>query len=225
MKTTNRHRILLIAILILSSGLLQAKSIDTVSIHFSFNDVVVSETSKRYIDSLVKEKILIPGGKLTILGYADYVGDNKYNYALSQSRANNVMEYLISSGFGKSDVKVCVGKGKIERMSTKNEGYARDRKVQIIMEKLPEADRVEKNGESISFVSLTDITNATENDVIPLDNILFETGSYEIVKSSLHDLILLVKFLKTNPSVAVQIEGHICCGGWGGVDHRIRTPE
>ena len=33
-------------------------------------------------------------------------------------------------------------------------------------------------------------------------------------------LATLAGFLKTNPSVEIQIEGHICCGGWKGFGKR-----
>ena len=179
---------------------------DTFQVHFAFNESKLSKQAEDQIDQLIFKDALIHGQKLIVLGYADYVGDTGYNNKLSSLRAKNVQNYLVASGFDEKDIKICIGKGKIERTDIKgNEGYQPDRKVEIIIDRSQAGNL--KNKVDSGFLSSSSIK---VNETYRL-NILFEKASSVFAKNSDLQLEYLYKFMNDNKTVSVQIEGHICC--------------
>ena len=197
-------KILLIFLLIHFVQLTHAQQADTFQVYFSFNDTKINKQASDYIDNLIFKDMLIHGQKLIVLGYADYVGDNKYNETLSAMRAKNVQEYLVSAGgLDRKDIKLCIGKGKIERAANGKDGYAQDRKVQIIIDRLTDTPA--------RITPHPAMAAAKVNETVSLNNILFEPSTDKILDQSLPELEMLLKFLTDNPTVRIQIEGHICC--------------
>src|SRR6185437_17074915 len=92
-----------------------AKQTDSLQVYFPLNDRNLNNTAKKTIDSLIYNNVLIPGQDLIILGYADYLGSKPYNLSLSKARAENVKSYLEQSGFTKENIRLIIGKGKVER--------------------------------------------------------------------------------------------------------------
>lgn len=177
---------------------------DTLSVHFDLNDARLNKRASGFIDKLIFNDVLIPGQKLILLGFADYLGSNGHNDSLSKARAKNVQDYLIDAGFDKKDITLCIGKGKIERTPVGKNGFGRDRKVQII---------IDRNSPPPSKPAVLDIANAKVNQTIALKNIFFVGGQPIILESSLPELDNLVKTLADNKTIKIQIEGHICCAG------------
>ncbi|MBT6808265.1 MAG: OmpA family protein [Flavobacteriales bacterium] len=68
---------------------------------------------------------------------------------------------------------------------------------------LPEGKQAEK----ISNLEM-DILSETSGGEIILDNVLFETDSYQLIKSSFSELDALLDYLQKNPKVKIHIEGH-----------------
>jgi len=208
------HTKLIMAIFYLCLGFITFGQ-DTFSVHFSFNCANIDVKEKNRIDELIFKDKLIYGQKLIVLGYTDYVGSDKYNDSLSLLRARHVADYLIEMGFDKNDISRCVGKGKIQRDVIENDGNAEDRLVRIIIDNLKSVKPSSStNILSYSHEVYSDLNNLKLNDVLPLDHVLFELSSDKITSESFSELGILLSFLKKNPTIAIQIEGHICCGGW-----------
>src|SRR5690242_11042029 len=118
---------ILLGYLLLSTLNGYSQSKDTFEVFFPFNISKLGKETQEYIDKLIFKDQLIHGDKLIVLGYADFVGGNKYNDTLSMLRAKNVRNYLISAGFEDKDIRLCIGKGKIDRANiTGANGYAPD---------------------------------------------------------------------------------------------------
>ena len=199
---------------------------DTFRVYFSLNNAKIDKQSTRQIDDLIFKDKLVHGQKLVVLGYADYIGDNKYNDVLSRSRAEHVRDYLTAMGLDKNDIELCIGKGKIARAITNKEGHSADRHVAIIIDRRPKAD-IKVKKDSVAKITTKPILPHRElllfdperlkvNDVVPLDHVLFAMASDVLDESSYLELDKLVAFLRANTTVTVRIEGHICCGSWGG---------
>ncbi len=106
---------------------------DTSEIYFDLNAAQMSSTGMRTVDSLRFSKVLAPGHKTMVYGFADYLGDDQYNKTLTAARAKHVKEYLISLGMDPKDIIICEGKGRIVRTPAAGEhGLLKDRKVTII---------------------------------------------------------------------------------------------
>lgn len=196
--------ILFICILSALSGYSQTK--DTFEVYFPFNDPKLAKEAEAYIDQLIFKDTLIHGDKLILLGFADFVGGKGHNDSLSVKRANNVLRYLMNSGFDKSDIRLCIGKGKIDRTGIySRDGYAPDRKVQIIIDRTVLPKPAPKPKESF------DINTLKVNETVALNNILFQPDLPFLLDGSKADLEKIYVFMKDHPSVKIRIEGHICC--------------
>jgi outer membrane protein OmpA-like peptidoglycan-associated protein len=209
--------ILLICYLLFSTFNGYSQSRDTFEVHFPLNISKLGKEEQAYIDRLVFKDQLLHGDKLIVLGYADFVGGSGYNDTLSLTRATNVRNYLVTTGFDEKDIKLCIGKGKIDRTNVKgNDGYAPDRKVQIIIDRVAMA-RKPPPGETTPQAPGTDVqidlSKLEVNQTFALNNIFFKLNSPVILDKSLPDLQRLLDFLHHYPTVHVQIEGHVCCMG------------
>jgi outer membrane protein OmpA-like peptidoglycan-associated protein len=184
------------------------QSKDTFEVYFPLNVSKISKENEAYIDRLVFKDSLLHGDKLIVLGYTDYVGGTGYNDTLSMRRAKNVRNYLISEGLDQNDIKLCMGKGKIDRTNRSGkDGYAPDRKVQIIIDRAVRTPQPEEHPGGL------DIHYLKVDQTIALNNIFFKLNSPVLLDKSQPDLTLLLNFMKQNPNVTIRIEGHVCCMG------------
>jgi outer membrane protein OmpA-like peptidoglycan-associated protein len=203
---------MLVIFLMLNAYLAHSQSKDTFDVYFPFNKPGLTKEATDYIDQLVFKDTLIHGNKLMIVGYADFVGGNAHNDTLSRLRAKNVKDYLASMGFDKDDITLCVGKGKIDRknMGGKN-GYAADRKVEIIIERTaappPKLKGNPKPAEKV------DIGKLAVNQSFSMTNICFEPGSPILLPQSYPILKTLLGYMNQYPTLKIRIEGHVCCIG------------
>jgi len=70
------------------------------TVYFDFDRSTLTPAAKAKLDSLVdiiKNSAAVDS--VTIVGYADRIGSNDYNYRLSQRRAKSVQNYLASRGY------------------------------------------------------------------------------------------------------------------------------
>jgi len=204
---------ILLILCILSAVFGRSQSSDTFNVHFPLNVAKISKESTAYLDKLIFKDQLIHGDKLIVLGYADYVGGSSYNDTLSMLRAKNVRDYLITTGFDEKDIKLCIGKGKIDRANVPGkEGYAPDRKVQIIIDRI-EMSKAHEDTNTGQENDKVDLKHLKVNQTFTLNNIFFKLNSPVLLDKSLPDLNNLLSILKENPSLNIQIEGHVCCMG------------
>ncbi len=213
-------RITIICFLLLVSLSCYSQNKDTFEVYFPFNKSQLTREAENYIDALIFKDTLIHGDRLIVLGYADYVGSTGYNDSLSRLRAKNVCNYLINSGFEKTDIKLMMGRGKVERNGlTSKDGYATDRKVQIIIDHSPQLTIIAPpkptvlKQPAVMPQERIDITKLKVNEAFALNNIIFQPGLPVLERESEPDLARLYDFLVQNASVRIRIEGHVCCMG------------
>lgn len=189
---------ILICLLLLPAVQSYCQGADTFDVHFALRETSLTKTNADYLDKLIKQSKIKPGQPLMLLGYADYRGTPAHNDTVSTERANSVQAYLVAKGFDKNDITQCLGKGQIARPGmTGKEGYAPDRKVQIITQ----------------GTTKMNIKELKVNETVNLKNIFFEGGLPDIAQSSMPELENLLNFLNQNKKVTIQIEGHVCCKG------------
>ena len=192
----------------------EAQTADTFNVYFPFNHYKIESQAEAKIDSMIFKDVLIHGQKLIILGYADVVGGKQHNDSLSLLRAKSVADYLISSGFDRKDITLCAGRGQIMRANIRKEGYAEDRKVQIVIDRTIQVAVIRKKDTQIVHRDLGNVLKSLkENETVALNNILFVPGEAILEPTSYPELENLFRFLDENKKVAIRIEGHICCHG------------
>ena len=81
-------------------------------VHFAYDDATVRDEDKAALDRFSKVVTkYYPGSVITVEGFADPAGSQKYNLDLSKRRAGSVQSYLSSTG-GVTDEIRAVGYGK-----------------------------------------------------------------------------------------------------------------
>ena len=113
-------------------------------VHFAFNDATVRTEDAAALDrfaNVVSKHY--NGAKVTVEGFADPAGSNRYNVALSQRRAESVKAYVASKGLDASLINT-VGYGETRQVSKgawgDQPGAELNRRVVFVIESPANAD-------------------------------------------------------------------------------------
>jgi peptidoglycan-associated lipoprotein len=111
-------------------------------VNFAFDDATVRTDDAPVLGRFAKVvQKYYPGSKVTIEGFADPAGSNRYNLVLSQRRATAVREYLVSQGLTGNELSV-VGYGKTRLVapgaSRDQPGAEMNRRVTFVIESKPQ---------------------------------------------------------------------------------------
>jgi len=230
-------RFALIVLAILFSGSLTfAQTSDTLLIYYSIDSVGVEWEFQNDIRNYLKKDVK----EIKINSYTDFLGTFAHNQQLSQKRAKQVKNYILSQGVPASVVTECNGKGVHQFSSYENRRNPDDRgilqhrvsKVVFIYEEEPVEQEivVEKVAieDTIEEVVIPIFTNLTEENLIVgkkivLENIIFEGGTPYFKPESENALRQLYLAMENNPTLVIEIKGHICCqddglDGWDRVN-------
>lgn len=212
------HKILF-AILLLGmchAGFAQRER-DTFKLYFDLGVPRMNSATEKKIDLLIYNDKIINGSNIMIIGYADYLGTEGFNKNLSMKRAENVKEYLVKYGINANDIKLCEGKGEIERTGEKNrDGMPTDRRVDIVVNYVTKKKVVEKPKtvakiEKVSLKNIDEMKKLKPGSVFLLKNVYFPADRHIIKPESMETLEKLYVVLKENPKIKISIEGHVCC--------------
>lgn len=193
---------------------------DTLKVYFELDIPYLNSTAMTHLDSLAYHEQLPVYEKYGIIGYADYLGTDEYNITLSQKRADAVKSYLNGLGINDSQIETVIGKGEVSRSLTAKDGYPTDRRVDIIIGGFRQntvTDTVKKKPKRVIVNKLPkianeiDLTKVKKNEVVTLENIYFLPGRHVIRESSFETLFGLYITMRNNPTLKINIEGHICC--------------
>lgn len=137
-------------------------------------------------------------------GFCDWVGNFEYNDTLSYKRIKTVFEVLESklaisnaielNGFGKN--------------FEQNKQQELNRRVDVYYNLLEEK-QIEEVVKNANLDSL--IINSKVGETLRLENLYFYNRSGIFVPKSKPTLIELLRILKDNPKLKIEIQGHICC--------------
>lgn len=145
-----------------------------------------------------------------VFGYADYVGDPKSNQVLSQNRANKVRNYLISLNIEVLEVN---GKGVRGETLNDNSGIAENRRVDIVYHKMKvvaNSNTQEKEKQENKRLE-NEILKLNVGEKLILKNFNFIPGRHFLIAESKPELARLIDIMIENPSLKIEIHGHICC--------------
>lgn len=179
------------------------------SIYFANKSSELRKESKIKLDSLAQLK-----SKLTfrIFGNANPLGNEILNKNLSENRAKNVTNYL-KIRIGKNiHLASSIGLGISKQINdnSSEDLLAKNRRVDIFIEKA--FAKGEKISRKIlpSFLN-TKIAQMKVKDTFSLPDVNFIGGRHVWLPSGNSNLLRLLKILKENPSLEVELQGHICC--------------
>lgn len=189
---------------------------DTIRVYYPINVSELTSQSVKTIDSLIYLDILRPGKKVGILGYADYLGSEETNIALSEARANKMKVYLLHMGMKENDIQIVIGKGEVTREGmTALTGNQTDRRVDIIPGGFKELPVVKKKEPAVKLDTpkrqIINLAKVKANQTINLNKIFFYPGSHKVREESIPYVDSLYMLMKDYPTLEIRIEGHICC--------------
>lgn len=179
------------------------------SIYFEHNSYKLNEKSEKKLDSLAQLKNNL---KFRIFGNCDSTGSITYNRTLSENRANAVSNYLKAKINKNIQLENVIGLGEEKQINNNSleELRERNRRVDIFI------DREFALGEKIlikippSFLGLK-VSEMKVNHTYSLPDVNFIGGRHIWLQKGNETLFKLFRILKDNPTVEVELQGHICC--------------
>ena len=107
---------------------------DLPTAHFAFESANVLPDSASALDALARCFVTGPlrGKSLKLIGHADPRGETEYNLALGHQRAYSVVDILAQRGVELGRM-ITSSKGEFEASGADESGWARDRKVDVLL--------------------------------------------------------------------------------------------
>ena len=177
---------------------------EKVTIYFDFDKSELNDFAVKKLNSWIAEGKNYEVTKL--FGFCDWKGTNSYNDTLAMKRVLQVYEFLKASKINvQKDIEIR-GFGEDFEQSKLQ---AENRRVTIVY--------IEKNEttgkkEVIIDENLSDqIKKSKKGDLIKLNNIYFFNNSAKTVPKSEPILYELLCAMNDNPTLNIEIQGHICC--------------
>ena len=192
-----RH--LLIFYFLLSGIFINAQ--DSLSIFFDFDSYRLTKNTK------AKLKLVSGKSISAIYGYADTRGDRSYNKKLAQKRINATLSHLSMSS---STISQIFARGEENLISTV---HAENRKVVIYFSSNSSGfSDTKKETQSKAEKSIGDqIIKAKVGDKVKLKALNFQPGLDVLLPEAVPTLEELLKVMKSNQKLVIQVQGHICC--------------
>ncbi|WP_445454145.1 OmpA family protein [Flavobacterium sp. 25HG05S-40] len=218
------QKLYLACILLFSIASLGQKKLE---VFFDFNTDVPNASSQSKVDQWMAENKNVAVTK--IYGYCDSVDDSKYNKELALRRVNTMLAYFKKENFKVDDNVELKSFGKDFKYS-KNQ--SENRKVEIYYNEInvpnqtnakeTETNNInsDKDFELSSLASLVEeekstlkakFVKAKVGDLIRIHNISFYFNSEKVMEQSEPLLDELLQIMLDNPTLTIQIHGHICC--------------
>lgn len=115
------------------AGLDNYKSVNNVSVTFGFDKSVLTKDDKAQLDTFGQSLASAKSYIIEVTGGTDSTGSAEYNYALSQRRADAVVQYLATKYNIPAHRFYLIGIGKDKEVADNNtrEGRAKNRRVDI----------------------------------------------------------------------------------------------
>lgn len=203
---------------------------DTLKIYYRIDQKDL-DSNKNKIDILLKN-IDFAEDPIGVIGYTDFLGSNAYNQQLAWQRAMIVKAYLEQSN---PNLKASAsGKGEVLGLvTTGTQGDPLNRRVDIVYSKKIKVKEVKPvvnimpvskpparitrepviiEGSNLSAKERIDKLPALNvGEAISLDEITFKPGRHFLRSEAIPYLERILKVLKKNPNVKLDIQGHICC--------------
>lgn len=197
-------------------------------VYFNSGKSDLNNVAQHKLDSLILKLKLKGNYSIEIAGYTDNIGDEKSNDLLSSQRANSVAGYLKKKAIPEKDITI-KGFGENDPLASNDEesGRAKNRRVEILMKfATQQPQKGTENNQPAPFPqlppkvtmhqaeALTENSSVTDLDVgqvLRLENLNFIGGTDLILPESKPALENLLKIMKTNSSLEIEIGGHVCC--------------
>jgi outer membrane protein OmpA-like peptidoglycan-associated protein len=188
-------------LLLLSFGFISAQENVPQSVYFEFDKFDLNKNEISTIIKFIKSPDFLKFEAIQLYGYCDDRGSEDYNSKLSEKRVATVQKILLSNGIAQNKIFICQGKGRVnlDKDTVKNleKTRYRNRRVDLVFIK--------------SRVYHYFPASPKVDDLIILDQILFEMGSSILSSEAKKELDRAVVSLVKYKTLRFEIKGHVCC--------------
>ena len=213
-----------------------SQTVEKFIINFDFDKYDITSQAKQRLDSFIQTT---PGSliqTIRLYGHCDSVGNHAYNDKLSERRVNATKQYLLGNNIAENVFADLKGFGKHQPINTNSSEEERfmNRRVEIVIQRKTELESVPHDvkpdpdikQEQTLTEKIKDTTTKTGTNII-LKNMNFYGGRHILLPQSVPTLTELLNVLKENPTLEIEIQGHICCtpGPEDGLDIDTNTPN
>ena len=190
------------------SGIAQEKI--TQNVYFDFDVALLKESQKDLLCDFFQKIDSSQIQSVRVFGYCDDRGSAPYNFDLSDRRVNAVEKILLSIGLNPKKLIVLEGKGRIlinkDSVPDLDQTRSKNRRVEVVLEQLRPK----------FFMGIPRLFSDfhlphQKGDRIYLENVRFDVGSSYLDLKSRNILDKIVLFLKNNPYIEFEVQGHVCC--------------
>ncbi len=104
------------------------------TIRFESGRSVIDADLAGLLDRLIETALRCPSANIEIAGHTDGDGEDAYNQALSEKRAQSVVDYLVKAGLP-ADRFTAVGYGSTQPIASNetDEGKAQNRRIEFVV--------------------------------------------------------------------------------------------
>lgn len=191
-----------LAILLFSFYTVSAQQKPVESIYFEFDRYDLTSKQINVVSDFIKNIDTSKVESIQIYGYCDDRGTDKYNFRLSNKRANKIQNLLVGHGFKKSKIVILEGRGRIvvkpDTIANLHEARLLNRRVDLII--------VKKNVFHTSFKNKLKV-----GDRVYIESILFNIGSAKLTDTAKKELDKVAASLQKHQNLKFEIRGHVCC--------------
>jgi outer membrane protein OmpA-like peptidoglycan-associated protein len=178
---------------------------------FDFNKYEIPDSSLLKIAKILSQNNI---DRILLEGHCDSVGSKEYNINLSNKRANEIKKLLVQNGVSKTAIKTCIGYGKEKPLNKNATEFERQLNRRVVVT-IFENENLSKiiPSEKMNFKEKPSIKNQvlTIGKKIVLENLLFIGGRHVIRPESKEVLEELFDLMDGNPTLEIEIQGHVCC--------------
>lgn len=190
-------------------GFLHAQEEVIQSVYFQFDKYSLDENQGDAVVNYIHKTDSTRIASIQIFGYCDDIGNDEYNFKLSNNRANTIKEKLIENGIKNKIIVTIEGKGRImiddDLIENLPEVRSKNRRVDVVIN-LKELPKIEIPG---FFTTIQ--KKHIVGDHIYLENLLFERGSSKLTFIAKKQLDKVAFQLQKYKNLQFEIQGHVCC--------------
>lgn len=176
----------------------------TCQVYFTSNSYKLTSVENAKLKTFIAPHITRQNIQISIIGYCDDAGNEKYNDTLSLQRANQVRNILLSSGINKNIIRILIGKGEIPILDAKKKSVV----IQRNLNRRVEVEVTLESKEPINKKSLLS-DDLDIGDHITLEGVLFLGGRSTLIPESISVLDSLTLILKQKKEYYILLKGHV----------------
>ena len=195
-------------LLLFLNGFTQEKI--TQNVYFDFDIAQLKETQKDVLCDFFQKIDSSQIQSVRVFGYCDDRGSAPYNFNLSDRRVSAVEKILLNLGLNPKKLLTLEGKGRIlvnkDTVPDLDQTRSKNRRVEVVIEQL-----LPRFFMGIPRLFSNFHLPHQKGDRIYLENVRFGVGSSYLDLQSRAILDKIVVFLKNNPYIHFEVQGHVCC--------------